>query len=151
MTKTIDQLDLKILHVLKANSKSSMNQISKKLLIPITTAHNRIKKLEKTGIIKNYTIILNNKKLGKDLCAFILIKIDYTALKSKNLSQQEVAMRLKSREEVEDAALITGLKDIILKIRAHNIDELNNFITKDLRNFAGVKSTETMIVLDELN
>jgi len=151
VTKTIDQLDLKILHVLKANSKSSMNQISKKLLIPITTAHNRIKKLEKTGIIKNYTIILNNKKLGKDLCAFILIKIDYTALKSKNLSQQEVAMRLKSREEVEDAALITGLKDIILKIRAHNIDELNNFITKDLRNFAGVKSTETMIVLDELN
>ena len=151
MTKTIDQLDLKILHVLKANSKSSMNQISKKLLIPITTAHNRIKKLEKTGIIKNYTIILNNKKLGKDLCAFILIKIDYTALKSKNLSQQEVAMRLKSREEVEDAALITGLKDIILKIRDNNIDELNNFITKDLRNFAGVKSTETMIVLDELN
>ena len=76
----IDEKDLKIISLLKENAKLSMQQIAKKTLIPITTVHNRIKKLEKSGIIKGYTINLDDKKL-QSISAFILVTVDYKFLK----------------------------------------------------------------------
>ncbi|MBI4150385.1 Lrp/AsnC family transcriptional regulator, partial [Candidatus Woesearchaeota archaeon] len=116
----------------------------------ITTLHHRIRKLEQNGVIKRYSIEINNKKLGRNVCAYILLKVDYGILKAKGMTQQALALKLKHRDDVEDIALVTGLKDIVLKIRAHNIDELNQLVTKDLRTMHGVKSTETMVVLDEV-
>ena len=66
---------------MKENSKLTTHQISKKTLIPITTIHNRIKKLVKEGVIKKYTLELDNKKLGKYLAAYIQINVDYRLLK----------------------------------------------------------------------
>ena len=77
----MDNKDEKILELLRENSKLTTHQISKKTLIPITTIHNRIKKLEQEGIIKRYTLELDNKKLGKELAAFIHITVDYRLLK----------------------------------------------------------------------
>ncbi|MBI2148279.1 Lrp/AsnC family transcriptional regulator [Candidatus Woesearchaeota archaeon] len=145
-----DNIDNKILQVLKKNSKLSYRGISKQLLIPVTTVHHRMRKLEKNGIIKKYTVILDDKKLGKSVAAYVLVKVDYNALNSKGLTQKELAKILKRREDIEDVCLITGLRDIILKIRTHSVDELNQLLTKDLRNLTGIKSTETMVILDEL-
>ncbi len=118
--------------------------------MPITTLHHRIRNLEKSGIIWRYSIDIDNKKLGKNLCAYILIKVDYATLKAKGMTQQALALKLKHRNDVEDVALVTGLRDIIMKVRVSNIEELNQFVTRDLRTIYGVKSTETMVVLDEL-
>ena len=58
----MDEKDEQILQILLINSKLSTHQISKKTGIPITTVHNRIKKLTKKGIIKGYTIVIDHKK-----------------------------------------------------------------------------------------
>ena len=58
----MDDKDEQILQILKENSKLSTHQISKKTRIPITTVHNRIKKLKKEEIIKKYSIIIDKKK-----------------------------------------------------------------------------------------
>ncbi len=84
------------------------------------------------------------------MSAYILIKVDYTAITHKNQTQQQLAQKLKHRPEIEDIALITGLRDIIIKIRTRNIEELNQFVTKELRTIAGIKGTETLIILDDL-
>ena len=148
--KSLDSIDMKILEVLSKNSDFSVRKLSKKLLIPITTVHHRLKKLKQSGIIKNYSINLDHKKLGNDICAYILIKIDYNILKQKKLTQQEIAKKLKYMGNIEDIALITGARDILLKVRTKNISELNKFITKDLRSVESVESTETLMVLDEI-
>ena len=145
----MDEKDEKILKLLRENSKLTSQQISKKLLIPITTIHNRIKKLEKEGIIKRYTLELDNKKLGKDIAAYINIVVDYRLLKEKNLSQHELARKLKQHEFVEEAAMITGGTDLIIKVRVKNLDQLDNFVTKYLRNIEGVEKTQTMVILNE--
>ena len=147
---TLDATDNKIISALKENSKQPYRMIAKKLLMPITTVHHRIRKLEKGGVIKKYTIQLNNKIIGNDVCAYLLLKVDYTSLTKKNITQQQLALKLKHRPEVEDIALITGLRDIILKVRTKSVEDLNQLVTRDLRNVIGVKSTETMLVLDEL-
>lgn len=148
---TLDDTDQRIIKVLKDNSKLSYREIAKRLLMPVTTVHNRIRKLEKNSVIKKYSIILNNKIIGKEVCAYILIKVDYHFLKLKNLTQHELGKKLKSMDDVEDVALITGLRDIILRVRTYSIDSLNKLVTKDFRNVEGVRSTETLVVLDELN
>lgn len=148
---TVDEVDMKILQVLKKNSKLSYRELAKVLLMPITTLHHRIRKLEKGGVIKRYTIDVDNKKLGRTLCAYILLRVDYTVLKTKGMTQQSLAMKLKHHDDVEDVVLVTGLKDIVLKVRTANVAELNQIVTKDLRTMQGVKSTETMVVLDELD
>jgi len=147
---TLDATDNKIISALKENSKQPYRMIAKKLLMPITTVHHRIRKLEKCGVIKKYTMQLNNKIIGNDVCAYLLLKVDYTSLTRKNITQQQLALKLKHRPEVEDVALITGLRDIILKVRTKSVEELNQLVTRYLRNIIGVKSTETMLILDEL-
>ncbi len=145
----LDKKDLAILSVLKENSKLSTQQISKQTRIPITTVHNRIKKLEKEGIIKGYTVILDNKKIGKPIAAYILVTVDYKLLKEIKKSQYELAQQLLMHPAVESSAMITGASDIIIKIRCGSIDELNEFVTVYLRNVEGVEKTQTAIVLNE--
>ena len=146
---TLDKKDTAILTVLKENSKLSTQQIAKRTRIPITTVYNRTKKLEKEGVIKGYTVILDNKKIGKSIAAFILISVDYKRLKELKRSQYELAQRLLKHPAVESSAMITGASDIIIKIRCSSVDELNEFVTIFLRNVEGVEKTQTAIVLNE--
>jgi len=146
----MDKKDEAIIEVLKHNSNLSTQQISRKTNIPITTIHNRIKKLEKSGIIKEYTISLDNKKIGKAIAAYILITVDYKLLNEKKMSQNELAKKLKSNPNVEEASILTGATDIIIKVRVSNIDQLNEFVTKQLRNIGGVEKTQTAVILNEV-
>lgn len=145
----LDKKDIKILNIVKENAKLSTQQISKKTLIPITTVHHRIKKLEKEGIIKGYTAILDNKKLDKALAAYVLVTVDYKLLKEIKSSQHDLAQKLKKLESVEETAMVTGGTDIIIKIRVKDIDEMDNFVTVYLRNIEGVEKTQTMVILHE--
>ena len=146
----MDKKDEKILELLTENSNLTTHQLSKKLLIPITTVHNRIKKLKEEGIIKRYTLELDNKKLGKTVAAFINITVDYRLLKQMKLSQYDLAKKIKQHESVEEAAMVTGGTDIIIKVRVKSIDELDYFVTKHLRNIEGIEKTQTMVILNEI-
>ncbi|HLG23465.1 MAG TPA: Lrp/AsnC family transcriptional regulator [Candidatus Nanoarchaeia archaeon] len=146
----MDNKDEKILNLLKENSNLKTHQISKKLLIPITTVHNRIKKLQKDGIIKRYTIELDNKKIGKIIAAFIHITVDYRLLKQMKISQHDLAKKIKQNESVEEAAVVTGGTDIIIKVRVKDVDDLDNFVIKVLRNIDGIEKTQTMVILNEI-
>ncbi len=146
----MDKKDEKILELLRENSKLTTQQISKKTLIPITTVHNRIKKLEKEGVITKYTIQHDHKKLGKNLAAYIQIVVDYKLLKEIKMSQHDLAKKIKQNEFVEEAALVTGGTDIIIKVRVKDVDELDNFVTKVLRNIDGIEKTQTMVILHEI-
>jgi len=145
----LNDKDKKILDVLKHNAKLSIQQIAKKTLIPITTVHNRIKKLEKEGIIKGYTVILDNKKLGKNITAFILINVVYN-LPNKKIKQEELAKEIKKFGVVEEINILAGGADIIAKVRTKDIEELNEFVIRRLRSIDGIDKTQTMIVLEEV-
>lgn len=146
----MDEKDERIIEVLKENSKLSTQQISKRTSIPITTVHHRIKKLEKDGIIKNYTVVLDNKKIGKAISAYILINVDYKLLKEMKKTQRDLAKKLKLHQAIEEASVITGETDTIIKVRVKDIDELNNLIEGYIRHLDGVDRTRTLVVLEEI-
>ena len=145
----LDEKSEKILEMLKIDAKMTTSQISKKTGIPITTVHNRIKKLENSGIIKGYTVILDHKILGEDILVYILATVNYN-VPGKKISQGEIAAHLKKNPAVEEVNILTGMNDMIIKARFSSISQLNSFITKSLRNINGIDKTQTMVVIDEI-
>ena len=147
--ESLDKKDMAVLAALKDNARLSTHQISRKLRIPVTTVHNRIKKLEREGMVKGYTVVVDHKKLGRPLSAFILITVDYKLLKEIKRTQYELAQQLLKNPCVEMSAMLTGASDIIIRARFRDMDELNEFITVYLRNVEGIEKTQTAIVLNE--
>lgn len=146
----MDEKDEKIIEILKENSNLSTHKISKKSGIPITTVHHRIKKLEKDGIIKKYTIELDQKKIGKPISAYIFITVDYKAMKEQDISQTDVAEKFRKMDYVKSAAIIAGERDLLLKIRAKDMDQLNDMVINNIRNTEVIERTQTIMVLKEV-
>ena len=74
MDENVDEKDLRILEMLKQNCRLSEQKIARKTGIPMTTVHNRVKKMREEGIIEGYSVRLDYAKLGKPLTAYALLK-----------------------------------------------------------------------------
>ncbi len=145
----VDAKDRKIIEELVRDSRQTTSALSKKLNIPITTIHNRIKKLIKEGVIINYTINLNHNLLGKPVPAYVGITINYN-VPGKKISQTNIANQLKKVEGVYEVYILTGGSDILVKVLVKDITELNELVTERLRNIDGVDKTQTSIILKEV-
>ncbi|MAG22358.1 MAG: hypothetical protein CL943_03595 [Candidatus Diapherotrites archaeon] len=146
----VDNKDLLIINALKDDSKASVARIAKTVGLPSTTVHHRIQKLKADGVIRGYTIRVNQGLLGKKIAAYLAITVDYKLLKKKKLSQHALAEELGKLPVVEAVSIITGISDVIVKLRVKNVEELNDFVTKKIRNYDGVKTTQTMVILEEV-
>lgn len=146
----IDEKDLRIIKSLKEHSNAHINKISKETRIPLTTIHNREKKLVKEGIIKNYTINIDYAKIGKPIKSYVLITVNQNAYNTKKLSQEEICKLIKKVDGVESIDIVTGTTDIILQIRASSIENLNEIITNKIRNIPEIDKTQTLVVLKEV-
>lgn len=145
----LDEKDVQILELLKLNSKLSTYKIARKTLIPVTTVHNRIKKLEKQGIIQKYTVVVDNKKLGQPITAYILVHYDIS-LWGKKISREEFRKKILELPNVETIEYLTGRFDILLKVQLKDMEELNTIILDKLRQIPGIGSSETFFVLEEV-
>lgn len=146
----LDEKDLQVLEELKENAKRTTSQISKRVNLPITTVHNRIKKLEKLGIIKRYTVELDYKKLDKPIATYVMVQVIYMLPSGIKVMQEDVAKEIKGLPGVELVELLTGGTDILVKVRVKDVDELNEFIIRKLRKIEGVDKTQTMVVLSKI-
>ena len=146
----VDKKDMLVLQALKHNAKASIAKISKETGLPGTTVHNRVKKLLQEGVIKGYTIKIDNKKIGKNLVAYVAITVDYNQIREKNLTMRDLTKKIGKLPFVEEISLVTGQTDVVVKARVKNIDELNEFVMQEVRNYDGVEKTQTMVILKEV-
>jgi Lrp/AsnC family transcriptional regulator, leucine-responsive regulatory protein len=143
-----DGIDLDILAELEENSGQTRKQIAKTLRLPLTTVHNRIEKMEKNGIIRGYRAIVDKKKLGKGVAAFIDITVNYL---SPTFSQQEIARKIAAMKDVEDVSIVTGTNDLRVKAYFGSTSDMNEFVTGKLRGIAGIDKTNTTVILQEMD
>lgn len=148
MKHLIDKKDNKILELLKENSTLSTHKISKKTLIPVTTVNNRIKKLKNLGVIKNYTIEIDKRKLGFNFSAYILINVSLRELNQEGMTTKDLKSLINKNPNVESVYNVTGDIDIILKIHVKNINELNDYVVNTLVHYKGVENTTTALILE---
>ena len=149
ITIPLDEKDHTILDELKKNGRLSSQQLSKKTKLPISTIHNRIKKMESSGAIRGYTVVIDEKKTGM-IMAYLLVTVDYHPPDGTIIDQYELAKKIKHIPCVAEVSMTTGASDIIVKVQSRNMDELNEFVTKQLRSFKGVDKTQTLVVLNSI-
>ncbi len=135
----LDEKDMAIVEILKKDSSLSEKKIAKQTRIPMTTVHNRLKKLKASGAIEQYTVKLNYEKLGKPMVAFVRFKIINQA------NHQKVFEEVKNTPGIHEVAMITGEFDIMFKARVSGMDELNQLVTHTLREKKYVGESRTII------
>ena len=137
---SIDEIDLKILKNLLVDARQSARKLSLKLGISTVTVLSRIQKLEKLKIIKGYTAILDDEKLGYDLTAIIEIS-------AKEGQMTLVEKEVSTLDNVCAVYDITGQTDTIVVAKFKNREELSEFV-KELSSKPNVENTNTHMVLN---
>lgn len=138
----MDEIDSEIIRSLVKNSRITLSQMSKEINVPDATISNRLKKLEET-VIKQYTVILDTEATGLKVTAIIIIQ-------TESEKHQEVELELSKLEEVSEVYSISGEYDILIKVWAHSIEELNKIVTSKIRQVDGVEDLTEMIVMERV-
>jgi Lrp/AsnC family transcriptional regulator for asnA, asnC and gidA len=136
----IDQLDLKILGELVKDSSVSIPKLAKTLGENTSVVYSRVKRMVKRGLIKRYTLIVNDLLLGYTVGATVCVKIDARA-------RESVIKALSGIPNIYDIREITGRYDIIFRVKARDLKELHDLVAKQVAVIEGVSGTETFVEL----
>jgi len=142
----IDEKDKQLLSLLQKNCKISLRELSQITEMRETTIFARIKRLENSGIIKEYRAILDPKAIGKNVLSFILIKYDPSA----GIKQREVAEKIANLPEIQEVHIIAGDWDMIAKVREKDVEGLGKAVLDKIREIKGVKETVSLIVFESI-
>jgi DNA-binding Lrp family transcriptional regulator len=145
----MDEKDSAILRLIQKDSKLTAKQIARKTDTPITTVFAKIKRMEELGIIRGYRAIIAPEKIGVGTAAFILASVSYRAkFDDVPISQRVVAEQIATFPEVQEVHIITGDWDLLLKLRAGNVDSIGKFVVDKLRLIKGLEKTLTCMVFE---
>ena len=140
----MDMIDLKIIKILKNNSRTTSSEISKKVMLSVPAVSERIRKLEEEKIINQFTIKLNRKKFDLNLMAYVFVCVE----KAENVNNfREMIMQ---NDWVLECHHLAGEYDYLLKVLVENTDKLEIFISHMLKKTTGVTKTNMQIVLSTL-
>jgi Lrp/AsnC family transcriptional regulator, leucine-responsive regulatory protein len=140
---TPDQKDLAILKLLQQNARITVKEISEKIHLSTTPVHERIKRMEDAGIIKQYATLLDAGKVKKGLTV-----ICYVSLKqhSKNAGSKFIKT-IHEMHEVIECYNISGAFDFMLKIVAENMDAYYNFHVNKLGQIENMGQVQSVFVM----
>ena len=144
----MDEKDYKIIEVLKDNADFPTRKIAKKTLLPITTVHNRIRKLKQEKVIKKFTVDLDHKKMGRGLLVYVLIDVDIPWLNQNKVNQFDLVKKIRSFYFVDEVHVVTGGTDMVAAIRVKNVEEFNKVLLSKLQRIPGIKETTSLVVID---
>ena len=139
----IDEIDKKIIKELTKNSKIKYKDLVRSIGITAPTIQRKIKRMEKEGIIKGYTTLLDREKVKREIMAIVGI---YTSPGTLEFSKQITKDFLKIKE-INSVFYVTGEYNFCAIIICSSIKELNRILDK-ISSIQGVTRTVTSIVLD---
>jgi len=134
----LDEIDYKILDTLRRDARTPFTEIGRDLGISDATVHVRVNKMMDEGIIKRYTIVVDEEALGRKVRGFMLINVNPGSL-------EEVANQLVENEGVSAVYEIHGPNDLIMKVEAGDLDEMRNLVLK-VREIPNVATSELITV-----
>ena len=134
----LDEIDYKILEILRRGARTPFTDVGRDLGISDATVHVRVKRMMDEGIIKRYTIEVDEKALGRYVCGFVLINV-------KPGSLEEAANQLAENERISAVYEVHGPNDFIMKIEASDLDEMRNLIL-EIRKIPNVVTSELIPV-----
>jgi Lrp/AsnC family leucine-responsive transcriptional regulator len=141
-----DAIDRKLLELLQTDSKQTNKELSSKLNLSITAVYERIKKLEKNGVIDKYVALISKEKIDKAFVAFCHIKLMQHSQEFVTKFEKEVI----KIEEVVECYHISGDYDYLLKVHVKDMEAFREFMVKKLTTINHIGSTHSMFMINEV-
>lgn len=142
----LDATDKKLLMLLQKDSRRTTKELSLKLNLSVTAVYERVKKLEREGIISNYVALLNHKKVQRAFGVFCHIKLVQHTKEYLTKFEQEV----KKLDEVLECYHVSGDYDYILKIYVDDMEAYREFMVTKLTTIQHIGSTHSIFMISEV-
>ena len=139
----IDGIDKTILRALMKDARTPVLEIARAVGISGAAIHQRLRKLENSGLISGSKFVINSKALGYTTMAFVGIFLD------KAKSNSDAIKQLKRIPQVLECHYTTGNWSVLVKILCKDNEHLMSVLNKEIQTISGVSRTETFISLDQ--
>ncbi|MCE7993791.1 MAG: Lrp/AsnC family transcriptional regulator [Roseivirga sp.] len=142
----LDQTDYKIIDLLQQDAKLTIKEIAGELGLTATPVHERIKKLERAGVIKKYAAIIDRERIGLNMLVFCSV-----SLKNHNSQYIEEFQRdIQQLTHVVDCYHVGGLFDYLLKVMATDMSDYQEFVSKKLAALENIGTVQSSFVMSEI-
>ena len=140
---SIDEKDLLILKILQQNAKATVKEIAEAVLLSTTPVHERIKRLEQNGVIKQYATLVDHAKVKKGLMV-----ICYVSLRQHDkVEGAKFIQRIQEMNEVIECYNISGEFDFMLKVVAADMDDYYHFHVNKLSQAENIGHVQSVFVM----
>ncbi len=136
----MDAIDYKILRSLKANARQKASQISEEINLSVSAVLERIRKMERAGVIEGYTVVLDQKQLGNDMTALMEVSLEHPRY------YESFTDMIREHKNIVSCDYLTGDFDFMLKILTDTSESLEE-IHRQIKSIDGVSATRTHFVL----
>ncbi|CAH0537795.1 Lrp/AsnC family transcriptional regulator [Vibrio marisflavi] len=141
----LDRIDREILRALQLKGRLSVVELAKQVNLTNSPCADRVKRLEKEGIIKGYHAELDPEKLGLDVQVFIHIRLDQSSFSVF----EKFASAVDLMPEIEECYSLSGDFDTMIKIRVKDMKAYRTFMSSKLGTLPGVIQTRSEVVIEE--
>ena len=142
----LDAVDKKILDLLQDNAKLTIKEIGARLHLTPTPVYERIRRMEKQGIISRYVALLNRARTGNNLMAFCAVSLDTHKAEYISTFEKE-AVKL---AEVQECYHVAGQNDYLLKVTVTSMEEYQSFLAKKLASLQHIGKVVSSLVMSEI-
>lgn len=142
----LDETDKKILRLLQGNAHLTLKDIANQINLSLTPVHDRVKRLEKEGVIDRYVTIVNKKKIGQNLtvfCQVTLVKQTFDISESFNEA-------IRNMPEVIECDFVSGSFDYLLKVVLPDMESYHHFHQKKLSVLPEVTLIHSFFIISEV-
>jgi len=141
-----DSIDKKILSILEQDARISNADLADKVNLSPTPCLRRLRKLEKSGLIRSYGAVLDEKALGLQASALVFVNLE----KSTRDNAERFEAALKLLPEVMECFVVAGRHDYVLRVVAEDLDDYGRFIKERLAVLEKVADLESIIILKQI-
>ena len=138
----MDRIDKTILHMLAQNANETATRIGEAVGLSVPAVNKRIRRLQQDGVIRRFTILTDGKQVGRPICAFIWLVVQYGA------GVEGLISTLERDPEVLACYAVTGEYDYMVQVCTPDVQALEEKILK-LKRYKGVVKSYTMLSLQE--
>jgi len=141
---TLDALDDRILAALRQHGRISNLELATQVGLSPSQCLRRVRRLEETGVIRGYTALVDDARLGFDIAAWVVVSIRRGTVGSR----ERVMQLLQGHRAVVSAHGITGDVDFLVQVRARNMGEFTRLLVDELNGHPDILSTQSYLCLD---
>ena len=142
----LDELDLRILAVLREQGRISVPQLAETVHVSRATAYVRLRRLHELDVVRGFAAVVNPMRAGTTVSALVLVKSAQPGHRRWTRWKEQ----LEAIDAVEYAAMVAGDTDVFVLLRVRDHEELRRVLLEQIQDIEYVGSTQTLLILDEI-